>query len=113
MTETYNELKNRALEKYFDNLNDRQRKAVFKVDGPLLILAGAGSGKTTVLINRIANMIHFGHAYSFPEGFGMPSEEDMQFLRRYADLSTVITDAVGQYITDVKSKDFPSLEESY
>ena len=85
MNETYSELKNRALEKYFDNLNDQQKRAVFKVDGPLLILAGAGSGKTTVLINRIANMIHFGHAYSFPEGFGSPSEEDMQFLRRYAD----------------------------
>lgn len=36
-----------------------------------------------------------------------------KFLRQYADLSTVITDALGQYITDVKNGDFPNEEESY
>ncbi len=60
-------LKRKALEKYFSGLNDMQRKAVFKVHGPLLILAGAGSGKTTVLINRIANMIYFGDAYTYED----------------------------------------------
>ncbi|MBR5052847.1 MAG: 3-methyl-2-oxobutanoate hydroxymethyltransferase [Bacteroidaceae bacterium] len=44
---------------------------------------------------------------------GMNKGFSPKFLRRYADLSTTITDAVGQYITDVKNKDFPSLEESY
>ena len=39
------------------NLNDKQLEAVNTIDGPVLILAGAGSGKTTVLINRIGNMI--------------------------------------------------------
>ena len=34
-----------------------QKKAIFKVRGAVLIIAGAGSGKTTVLVNRIANMI--------------------------------------------------------
>ena len=42
---------------YLDNLNNAQKEAVLHVDGPLLIVAGAGSGKTKVLTSRIAHII--------------------------------------------------------
>ena len=56
----YKILRKQVIKKYFGNMNDRQFEAVTKVDGPLLVLAGAGSGKTTVLVNRILNLVKFG-----------------------------------------------------
>ena len=79
----YISLKRKALEKYFEKMNPEQRKAIFKIRGPVLILAGAGSGKTTVLVNRIANMIYFGDAYNSNET--LFTDEDAEFLKRYAD----------------------------
>lgn len=61
--ESFNEIKRTILKNRFAKMNDMQKKAIFKVNGPVLILAGAGSGKTTVLVNRIANMLNFGNAY--------------------------------------------------
>ena len=43
-----------------DNLNDKQKEAVLYINGPMLVLSGAGSGKTKVLTNRIANLIDNG-----------------------------------------------------
>ena len=43
---------------YLNNLNEAQKEAVMHLDGPLLIVAGAGSGKTKVLTSRIANIIN-------------------------------------------------------
>ena len=48
---------------YLKNLNDKQKEAVLSLDGPLLIVAGAGSGKTKVLISRIAHIIEKQKAY--------------------------------------------------
>ncbi len=75
--------KKAAMEKYFQRLNDMQKKAVFTVNGPVLILAGAGSGKTSVLVNLIANMINFGNAYAEEKCPANISEEDIKFLKNY------------------------------
>ena len=56
-------LRRKLIEKDFGGMNDRQFEAVTTVNGPLLVLAGAGSGKTTVLVNRIANLVKYGDAY--------------------------------------------------
>lgn len=57
------ELRRKVLEQDFQRMNEKQKEAVFHVNGPLLILAGAGSGKTTVLVNRAANIVRYGNAY--------------------------------------------------
>ncbi len=65
---------------HFQNLNPMQQEAVMTTEGPLLLLAGAGSGKTTVLINRIANLIRFGRASDSQEVPDTVTEEDVTFL---------------------------------
>ena len=64
LKERYLKAKRRLFDKvYSSRLNPEQRRAVFTANGPLLVLAGAGSGKTTVLVNRIYFIIKYGHAY--------------------------------------------------
>ena len=67
----------------FDALNDMQRHAVLTTEGPLLLLAGAGSGKTTVLINRIANLMRFGRGSDSDEIPTTVTEEDVEFLEKF------------------------------
>lgn len=76
-------LKQQAFRKYFHSLNEQQQQAVFFVNGPVLVLAGAGSGKTTAIISRIVNMIYFGDGYAQADGY-LP-EEDAVWLQAYID----------------------------
>ena len=86
LNDRYLKAKRMLLNKAYSELNDMQRKAVFTVDGPLLILAGAGSGKTTVLVKRIAFIIKYGNAYASEYvPFGI-SEREVERLETAIDL---------------------------
>lgn len=78
-------LRKQIIENDFSRMNNMQKKAVFKLKGPLLILAGAGSGKTTVIVNRISNMIKYGDAYNSEFAERTPNEQDITLMRAYLD----------------------------
>lgn len=84
-TNVYLSTRRRAIDRVFARMNAPQREAVFCTEGPVLILAGAGSGKTTVLVNRIANLVRFGKAYHSTEIPPFVSDEAVETLRRCAD----------------------------
>lgn len=77
------ELRDKIILKEFWRMNDMQLKAVLSVDGPLLILAGAGSGKTTVLVNRIANIMKFGKAYKSDKIYAQVDENTLSLMEKY------------------------------
>ncbi len=72
----------------FSRLNDMQQEAVLTTEGPLLLLAGAGSGKTTVLIHRIANLIRFGSGSDSNLVPDHISEEDVEYLENLPEKMT-------------------------
>ena len=69
----------------FSQLNEMQQQAVLTTEGPLLLLAGAGSGKTTVLINRIANLMRFGRGSDSREVPIDLTDEDVTFLETISE----------------------------
>ena len=83
------ELRRRIIAKDFSRMNDKQQEAIYTVRGPLLLLAGAGSGKTTVLVNRIANMIKYGNAYNSDKCDFEPTQTDIAIMKEYLNDPTV------------------------
>ena len=79
----YAAVRRAVIEQRFSSLNDKQREAVFSTEGPLLILAGAGSGKTTVLINRIINILRFGEGLESEFAPAGATDADLLFLTEY------------------------------
>lgn len=84
-TQEFFELRRKIIEKDFQHMNDKQRQAIFQVKGPVLILAGAGSGKTTVIVNRIANIVKYGDAWASTHVDFEPSQRDMRSMKAYLD----------------------------
>lgn len=76
-------LRREIIAREFSHLNPQQREGVLTTEGPLLLLAGAGSGKTTVLINRIANLIKYGCGSDSNEVPDYVNAYDVDFLEEY------------------------------
>ena len=74
-----------VIARRYARMNPSQREAVLATEGPLLLLAGAGSGKTTVLINRVDNLLTFGRGSDSEEVPGWASEEDLAFLEQFPE----------------------------
>lgn len=86
----------------FSNLNQMQREAALTTEGPLLLLAGAGSGKTTVLIHRIANLIKYGVGSDSTDIPDIVTEEDVLFLEGITADATEYEHHRAQYICAVR-----------
>ena len=97
LSQRYLTAKQALFERAYHTLNPRQQEAVFHVNGPLLILAGAGSGKTTVLVRRIAFLIRYGNAYFSDR---VPQNLTEERVRRLEAAAETLTPADIQPILD-------------
>ncbi len=102
--ERYLNVKRKLFDKVYSSLNAPQRESVFTTRGPLLILAGAGSGKTTVLVKRIAFIIKYGNAYYSDFVDENISEAD---VARYESLLNLTAGEVEPYLSEFADNPCP------
>ncbi len=100
----YNEYKIRLFDRYYQKLNEMQKKAVYATEGPLLVLAGAGSGKTTVLVQRIAHLIRYGRACDCDDVPSFVDEAHLDIMRQAMELDG---DELGDVLTQYAAAPCP------
>ena len=98
LEERYLSAKRALFDEYYKRMNKPQREAVYTVNGPLLVLAGAGSGKTTVLVNRISHLIRYGDAYFSDE---IPEELDEAYVSRLEGMIDLPHDELGDELCEL------------
>lgn len=103
-TNRLTKLRNSIMEKEFSRMNNRQLEAVFTAKGPLLILAGAGSGKTTVIVNRIASLISWGSAYNSDIFTCELDNGDIELMEKCATGKTPVPDELRKKLAVYPAK---------
>ena len=95
----------RALfDKMYENYNEPQREAIYAVKGPLLILAGAGSGKTSVLVRRIAQIVRYGDAY---EDDSLPAGVDEDAVKALEEGLSSSAEEIGMLLSEYPADPCP------
>ncbi|MCL2519133.1 MAG: UvrD-helicase domain-containing protein, partial [Oscillospiraceae bacterium] len=90
------------FDKIYSSLNNKQREAVYKTDGPLLVLAGASSGKTTVLVHHVAHLIKYGNIYYDSDIQFEITEDDVERLEQAKELEP---DEIREVLNEYNAKD--------